>query len=73
MVGRTSADGKTVEFDFLDISGNLKGGHMHHALFTFVDENHHIEEWTFMMPGDNPVRVRVELQRTKDAKSVPAE
>jgi hypothetical protein len=73
MVGKMSADGKTVEFDFLDISGNQKGGHMHHAVFTFVDENHHIEEWTFMMPGDNPMRVRFELERTKEASGAPGE
>jgi hypothetical protein len=73
MVGKMSADGKTVEFDFLDISGNQTGGHMHHAVFTFVDENHHIEEWTFMMPGDKPVRVRLELERTKEANGAPGE
>jgi hypothetical protein len=73
MLGKMSADGKTVEFDFLDISGNGKNGHMHHAVFTFVDENHHIEEWTFMMPGDNPVRVRLDLERTKEATGAPGE
>lgn len=65
MVGKISPDEKTVEFDFLDISGNVKPGHMHHALFTFVDENHHIEEWTFMMPGNKPMHVRFDLQRIK--------
>ena len=49
MVGKASPDGKTVEFDFLDISGNVQHGHMHHAVFTFVDEDHHTEDWTFMM------------------------
>lgn len=64
MLGKMSPDGKTVEFDFLDISGHAERGHMHHALFTFVDENHHTEDWTFMMPGDNPIRVHFDLQRT---------
>ena len=73
MLGKMSADGKTVEFDFLDISGNVKPGHMHHAVFTFVDENHHIEEWTFMMPGDNPMRVRFDLERKKEANGAPGE
>ena len=73
MVGKMSADGKTVEFEFLDISGDVKPGHMHHAVFTFVDENHHIEEWTFMMPGDNPMRVRFDLKRTKEANGAPGE
>jgi len=65
MVARPSADGKTVEFDFVDISGPLKYGHMHHAVFTVIDANHHTEDWTYMLPGDKPVRAHFELQRAK--------
>ena len=65
MVARTSADGKTVEFDFVDISGNTNYGHMHHAVFTKIDDNHHIEEWTFMMPGDKPVHARMDVTRVE--------
>ena len=65
MVARTSADGKTVEFDFLDVAGGTQYGHMHHAVFTVVDANHHTEDWTYMMPGDKPVHAHVELQRAK--------
>jgi hypothetical protein len=65
MVGKTSPDGKTVEFDFLDVDGGTQYGHMHHAVFTAIDANHHTEEWTYMEPGDKPVRARVDLQRTK--------
>jgi len=64
MVAKASPDGKTVEFDFVDVSGSTQYGHMHHALFTIVDANHHIEDWTFMV-GDNPVRAHFDLQRTK--------
>lgn len=64
MVARTSQDGKTVEFDFVDLSGGNKYGHMHHAVFTVVDANHHIEDWTWMAPGDKPTRVHFDLQRT---------
>ena len=67
MMGKRSADGKTVEFDFVDVSGNLKYGHMHHVVFTFVDANHHIEEWTWMAPGDKATRARFELQRAASA------
>lgn len=63
MVAKTSPDGKTVEFDFLDISGSTQYGHMRRAVFTFVDANHHLEDWTFVMPGDRPVQVHLELQR----------
>jgi hypothetical protein len=64
MVGTLSPDGKTLEFTFLDLSGGNERGHMHHAVFTFIDENHHTEDWTYMVPGDKPVRVHFDLQRT---------
>ena len=64
MVGKVSPDGKTLEFDFLDLSGGNQRGHMHHAVFTFIDENHHTEDWTYMMPGDKPIRAHFDLQRT---------
>jgi hypothetical protein len=63
MLGKMSADGKTVEFEFLDVSGNLQYGHMQHAVFTFIDANHHIEDWTYLQPGDKPVRAHFDLQR----------
>jgi hypothetical protein len=62
MVAKTSPDGKTVEFDFLDISGKMLTHHMQHAVFTFVDDNHHTEDWTFQM-GDKPVHARIELRK----------
>jgi hypothetical protein len=65
MAGRMSPDGKTVEFEFLDVTGNLQYGHMQHAVFTIIDANHHIEDWTYMEPGDKPVHAHFDLQRTK--------
>jgi len=65
MTARSSPDGKTVEFDFLDLSGGTQFGHMHHAVFTFIDADHHTEDWTYMMPGDKPVRAHFDLRRTK--------
>jgi hypothetical protein len=65
MTGKMSPDGKTVEFDFLDIAGSTQYGHMDHAVFTFIDANHHIEDWTFMVKGDKPVVAHFDLQRTK--------
>ena len=53
-----------MEFEFLDVAGSTQYGHMHQALFTALDENHHIEDSTFMV-GDKPVRAHIELQRTK--------
>ena len=65
MVARKSADGKTVEFDFLDIAGGTTYGHMHHAVFTTIDANHHIEDWTYIMPGDKPIRAHLDLKRAQ--------
>ncbi|HTC47512.1 MAG TPA: hypothetical protein VK722_09345 [Candidatus Aquilonibacter sp.] len=65
MVARTATDGKTVEFDFLDVDGGTQYGHMHHAVFTVIDANHHSEDWTYMQPGDKPVHAHIDLQRTK--------
>lgn len=65
MAGRISPDGKTVEFDFLDLSGGNGYGHMYHALFTLVDANHHIEEWTYMMAGEKPLKAHLELTRAQ--------
>ena len=65
MTGKMPPDGKTVEFEFLDVAGSTQYGHMHHAVFTFIDANHHIEDWTYMHPGDKPLRAHFDLQRTK--------
>jgi hypothetical protein len=68
MVAKASPDGKIVEFDFVDVSGSTQYGHMHHAVFTIIDANHHIEDWTYMQPGDKPVQAHLDLQRTTSAK-----
>jgi hypothetical protein len=65
MTGKISPDGKTLEFDFADLSGSNKYGHMYHSVFTLIDANHHTEDWTYMMPGDKPVHAHFDLQRTK--------
>ena len=65
MVARTSPGGKTVEFDFLDVAGSTQYGHMHHAIFTVIDANHHTEDWTYMMPGDKPIHAHFDLQRVQ--------
>ncbi|HUO24125.1 MAG TPA: hypothetical protein VMU61_00570 [Candidatus Aquilonibacter sp.] len=65
MIARPSPDGKTVEFDFVDLSGSNQYGHMYHAVFTFIDANHHREDWTYMMPGDKPMHAHFDLQRVE--------
>jgi hypothetical protein len=65
MAGEISPDAKTVEFAFVDVAGGTEYGHMDHAVFTFVDANHHSEDWTYMRPGDKPLHAHVDLERTK--------
>jgi hypothetical protein len=63
MVGKMSPDGKTVEFGLVDVSGGTEHGHMHHAIFTYIDANHHTEDWTYMM-GDKPVHAHFDLHKS---------
>ena len=65
MVARPSPDGKTIEFDFLDLAGPTTHGHMDHAVFTFIDANHHTEDWTYMLPNNTPVVAHFVLSRAK--------
>ncbi len=62
MTGKMSPDGKTVEFEFKDISWSTEY-HMHHSVFTIIDANHHTEDWTFMMK-DKPIHAHFDLHRT---------
>jgi len=49
MRGTYAPDTKTLTFDFLGATG-MKGpndGHMHHAVYTFLDNDHFKTVWTF--------------------------
>ena len=63
MEAKVSPDGKTITFDMIDLAGPTKHGHMSRAVFTFIDENHHIEEWTYAMPNGALMRARFDLRR----------
>lgn len=64
MNGKLAADGKRLEFSFLDATGPMKYGHMNQAAFTFIDNDRHVEEWTFHMPN-RVVLARFDLKRKK--------
>jgi hypothetical protein len=38
-------------------------------VFTTITSDHHTEDWTFMLPGDKPLRAHFDLNRAKE--SVP--
>jgi len=65
MVGKISPDGKTVEFDFLDVSGSTDRGMMNHMVFTMIDVNHHTEALTYTLPGTKPMVAQGAFTRAK--------
>jgi hypothetical protein len=65
MIAKTSPDGNTIEFGFVDLSGGNEYGHMYHAVFTAIDANHHTEDWTYLMPGDKPMHAHIDLKRVQ--------
>jgi hypothetical protein len=65
MVGKVSPDGKTVEFEFLDVSGSTQYGHMQHVVFNFIDSDHHTEKWEFAMADGKLEGGLLDLKRTK--------
>ena len=66
MKASTSADGKTITFDFLDAT-NLSSpdaGHMHHLVIRLVDADHHTDAWTYTDHGKEMTEM-FDLQRKK--------
>ena len=64
MQASASRDDKTVTFDFVDATNlaSQDAGHMTRVVFTFVDTNHHTEEWQFKDHGKEIVE-RFDLQK----------
>jgi hypothetical protein len=65
LVARPSADGRTVDFDLADAPGSNQVGHVSHAVFTMIDANHHIEDWTFMLANGKPVHAHMDFKRVQ--------
>ena len=53
MQAKTSSDGKTISFDFVDATNMATpdAGHMRSVVIAVLDPNHHTEEWTFTDHG----------------------
>jgi hypothetical protein len=67
MVGKMSPDGKTVAFDFLDVT-NFNGaqpGHMQQMIVSIPDANHHTEEWVFLAKDGTQHHERFDVTRTQ--------
>ena len=63
MVGKLSPDGRSVDFEFLDVSGGASQGYMDHAIFTIVDADHQTEEWGVLTSSGRHVHTKVGLVR----------
>ena len=72
LVARNSPDPKTVEFDFVDISGDTMPLYLNHVVFTIVDADHHTEDWTFMLAGGKLLHAHFALKRAKESAVSPA-
>ena len=64
MQAKTSPDGNTFTFEFLDATNldSPAAGHMHRMVLTVIDKNHHTEDWTFLQDGKE-MKEHFELQR----------
>jgi hypothetical protein len=65
MEGKLSADGKAIEFSFLEVVGPTRGGYLKDMMLTMIDADHHTVGFTFVMPDGKPIQLRGEFQRTK--------
>ena len=62
--GKISADEKSIEFSFIDVTGSTRGGYLKDMVITMVDADHHIVAITFVMPDGKPIPLRGEFTRT---------
>ena len=67
MTGTYTPETKTVKFDFASITNltNPDAGHMHHAVYTFVDKDHFKTRWTFRKNQQDAFTEEVTYVRTK--------
>lgn len=67
MVANALPDGKTINFDFLDVANLLpsQAGHMQHAVFNLIDVNHHTEKWDFAMKDGKQMNAVLDLKRVQ--------
>jgi hypothetical protein len=70
LVASVSPDGKVVDFDFVDVVGSTRYGHMQHARFTIIDDTHHVEDWTYEAPTGKTVVGHFDLNRIATVATV---
>ena len=67
MAATISPDGKTIVFNFIEATNLLSTqmGHMQRVTFTFIDSDHHTENWEFAMANGKQMGGLLDLKRTK--------
>jgi hypothetical protein len=67
MKGSYAPETKTITFDLVSISNlkSLDDGHMHHAVYTFIDNDHFKTTWTFRKEQKDAFTEDVSYVRTK--------
>jgi hypothetical protein len=68
MSGSTSADGKSVTFEFFDGTNIGNNGHMQRVVFNVIDANHHTEDWTFNAGAGKEMKEFFDLHRAEVAQ-----
>lgn len=66
-MARRSPDEKSVEFDFLDISGSTEQVYLSHFVFDVISAEHHTEDWTFTLSGGAHLRAHFDLARASES------
>src|SRR5687768_17040247 len=56
--GKLTADGKSVEFSFIDVAGGTQRGLMKRMVFTMVDADNHTVEVTYVLPDGKAIEAR---------------
>ena len=65
MEGKLLPDGKSVEFNSLDVAGSMQRGFVKRLVLTMIDADHHGVDLTYILPDGKPFQARGELKRTK--------
>ena len=63
MEGKLSADGTTLDFNMLEVTGGTRGGLLKRIALTLTGAGTHAVQGTFIMPDGKPLELRGEFHR----------
>jgi hypothetical protein len=66
LVARRSADPKTVDFAFADLSGSREPVYLKQFVFKILSPHHHTEDWTFQLPDEKQLHAHFDLKRATE-------